>query len=178
MSIEVIRNYTFFFFCRLVLCDRCWKFNPHYQPMRGKTITYHDLVICAFPLFRLLRVFFLIRLLIGSLKNFSILWLAAVVSLVLLPSHSIKMCSQWIEVNQLITRPPMSGMWVCRATYHLITCHVQPSDWFIRKKWNGNQLIDILISQQLSITSFLASPGSLLWKFNGALIAKNPLKKT
>ena len=111
-------------------------------------------------------------------EKFPILWLAAVVSLVLPPSHSIKMCSEWIEINQLITRPPIDGMWVCRATYHLITCHVQPPDWLIRTKWNGDQLIDILISQQLSITSFLASPGSLLWKFNGALIAKNPFKKT
>ena len=102
---KVIR--VLLWFCFTSLCDWLKPFAPLSRPIRSKTQTYQSRLARVCTRFPALGAgyMYLLRVLIGSLGNLCLLWLAGVITLVLVLRHSFEKRSNipltWLDLKRV-----------------------------------------------------------------------------
>ena len=109
---KVIR--VLLWFCFTSLCDWLKNFTPLSPPIRSKTQTNRDLLATRFPALDAGDMY-LLRVLIGSLGNLCLLWLAGIITLVLVLRHSFENRSMSYSCAMSILVSNSSSNWVNRT---------------------------------------------------------------
>ena len=123
MSVE--SNPGWHWFCLTTLCDWSRKLAPPSQPIRCKSKTNRNLVTRVFPRLRPVTVLYLLWVLIGSLWNFPLFWLAVMITLFLVLRH-------WIEKRSNSKKPSRI---CCTIFAKKLVLRDFKWYWIWRKKW-------------------------------------------